>query len=103
MATLTSSIHAVSDPIAAGRSVLVYTHCGSVETGILLDRSTLDKLAAWLCDNNCCVDVEQYMTDKGGARYERERKENGGYCHHCRDFAGKLLASFNVTERGGAQ
>ena len=33
------------------------------------------------------------------ARYfEKQQQRNGGYCNTCKDFAGELLANFDLTE-----
>jgi hypothetical protein len=82
--------------------VLAYTNTG-VETVSVLDRPSLDNLARWLCQEDSYHDRhDAFYASKNAndsdtfAVFEREKRNNGGYCDSCRDYAGKILASFDI-------
>ena len=88
-------------------SVLVLTDNG-VEEATIISRDQLDLLARWLCQKNEYCDHQpshfddkrtKEQLDRAYDRAEEERKANGGYCNACRDFAGEILAKFDVKER----
>jgi hypothetical protein len=64
-----------------------------VEEVALLDPETLKKLAKFLCDANV---HEANATEVSNEAWERQEAANGGYCDFCRDFAGKVMAKFEV-------
>lgn len=86
--------------------MLAFTSSGVEMVSLIMSRD-LDQLGRWLCDDkefhefadrHKCADECDCME-----RFEREQKRNGGYCDHCRDFAGELLSVFNITVREAAQ
>ena len=84
--------------------ILAHTSSG-VETVSQLDKDALDKLARWLCEENAYHDTHYYSrqqrehnVEADDRRYDAEYKANGGYCDRCKDFAGELLANFDLTE-----
>jgi hypothetical protein len=101
MGTLTSTITPSLNhsPTDTGRTVTVYTPNG-VETGTVLALAELNRLAFWLCQVAEYCSVLPYTGSRAeDDRWEREREDNGGYCDHCRDFAGKLLSEFALAPR----
>lgn len=82
--------------------VLAHTSSG-VETVSQLDKDALDKLAKWLCEENSYHDfalklTAGYTADQVEQQFDRQQKTNGGYCDRCKDFAGELLANFDLVE-----
>lgn len=101
MATLTSPITPISGSESPSRTVLVYTSDG-VTNGTILHRAELDELGVWLCDHDeYCAHFPYTGTAGEDAQIERERRNNGGYCNRCRDYAGKLLSVFSMVRRAG--
>ncbi len=83
--------------------ILAHTSSG-VETVSQLDKDALDKLAKWLCRENAYHDdkhphgLSADAWDRSCEVFEKQQQRNGGYCNTCRDFAGELLANFDLTE-----
>jgi hypothetical protein len=84
-------------------TVLAHTSFG-VETVAQLDNDALDKLGTWLCEEKsyCAGRYENYARKFGDEAADRvwtnEKKRNGGYCDPCKNFAGELLAKFDLVE-----
>ena len=66
-----------------------------------INRDQLDALAQWLCEHNNYHDRLQGWAagQVADEEFERQHRDNGGYCNLCRDFAGKILAQFTLIER----
>ncbi len=84
--------------------ILAHTSSG-VETVSQLDKDALDNLAKWLCQENGYHDVKRPRDkltteewDRSCEVFEKQQQRNGGYCNTCKDFAGELLANFDLTE-----
>ncbi len=73
---------------------LVYTTDG-VQDAPEIDADALKALAKFFCDD-CMHDR---LPQQSNERFESAVDVNG-YCDRCRDFAGSILARFNLTERG---
>ena len=86
------------------RNEMLASTSSGVETVSVLDKQALDKLATWLCNEESYHDdkrprssrMDQMEWDRCEERFESERKNNGGYCDPCMDFAGKLLSEFDL-------
>jgi hypothetical protein len=100
MATLTSPFASSPGSNESGRTVLVYTAGAGVQIGTVIDRTSLDNLALWLCEvDEYCSHFPYTGSAAEDDRIDREKKENGGYCDRCQEHAGKLLARFFVIPR----
>jgi hypothetical protein len=103
MGTLTSTIAPIQNRTATGHTVTVYTGDG-VTTGTVLALAELNRLGFWLCQVAEYCSALPYNGSLGEDElFERERENNGGYCDHCRNFAGKLLSEFAITPREVSQ
>ena len=88
---------------------LAYTSSG-VEDVTVIDQEKLNDLARWLCQEKEYHYPIEKMREAGrtpntraeDARFDREVKENGGYCHICKDFAGEILSHFDIAPKVSA-
>ncbi len=73
---------------------LVYTTDG-VQDAPEIDADALKALAKFFCED----ELHDRLPQQSDLEYE-SAVDLHGYCDRCRDFAGGILARFNVTERG---
>ena len=81
------------------RMALAYTS-GGVESVALIDQDALDSLAEWLCQDKQIHDaLEAHRTSKvQDFVFDKQVKEQG-YCNVCKDFAGEILAHFDLVQK----
>lgn len=89
---------------------LAYTSSG-VEAVALIDQEALDSLGTWLCyEKEYHYPIEQQRQHNNpnlwrpsakvaDAEFESQKKENGGYCDICKDFAGEILSHFELVRK----
>ena len=75
---------------------LVLTDSGVADCPVI-DPEQLDALARWLCAERAYHD-RVANSDTSEIEFEIQVEEHG-HCDICRDFAGEILARFNLTER----
>ena len=82
---------------------LAYTSSG-VEDVTVIDQEKLNQLARWLCqEKEYHYPLEKMRTRQvADHEFERQQKENGGYCQICKDFAGELLSHFDLSAKVSA-
>jgi hypothetical protein len=70
-----------------------------------IDPDQLDALASCLCSDLDFHDIILADPPENAQRRFEAQRQKQGYCDECRDFAGRILARFDVTEKldSGAQ
>lgn len=79
--------------------VLAYTSSG-VESVALLTEQNLDSLATWLCSDNEYHYYKEANSSFRVADHEFDKQVKAqGYCNLCKDFAGEILAHFDLVRK----